>query len=188
MAADVVADDAEIVRVAAEGGDQGGEAERRWRRRSGRGRERCPGGTSSSPVAMSATRGRRRTGSVPWPMAAASETCAHAEPRAGREEDGALGEVEAGAADMPAGLRRLADADGAVGEGVGVLLDQDRVGAFGHRRAGEDADRLAGRRSVPREAGAGGGGADDTERRAVARVGGAERVAVHGGGGEGRLR
>ncbi len=55
----------------------------------------------------------------------------------------ALGEIEAGGADVAAGGDRLADDDG-IAVGLGILLDQDGVGAGRNRRAGEDADGLAG--------------------------------------------
>ena len=69
---------------------------------------------------------------------------------------------------------------------LGVLLDQDRVGAGGNRRASGDADRLAGavRSGEPV---AGGGHADELQPGGQGGdIGGAHRVTVHGGGREGR--
>ena len=59
-----------------------------------------PGGTSSSPVERMATRGRRRTGSAPWPMAAASDTSRGSEAAAGGQQRLAFAEVEAAVADV----------------------------------------------------------------------------------------
>ncbi len=109
-----------------------------------------------------------------------------AEPGAGGEEDGALLEVETGGADVPAGQSGLADADRAVGKRLGVLLDQDRVGALRHRRAGEDADGFAGRHFAGKGT-PGSRHADDLDRGAKGGIGGAKRIAVHGGSREGRL-
>ncbi len=86
---------------------------------------------------------------------------------------------------MAARLRRLGDAD-RVAVARGVLLDQDRVGAARHRRAGEDADRLAGRDGAV-EGVARGGHAGDAEGGAERRLGTAERVAIHRRGGKRRL-
>src|SRR3546814_4427190 len=66
------------------------------------------------------------------------------------------GEVEAGRAHVVAGLAGFLHdnrtlARGAV-TGLGVLLDDDGVGALGQRRAGKDAHRLAGRHLAVEEA------------------------------------
>ena len=101
--------------------------------------------------------------------------------------DVAGSEVEAGRPDV-AGLAATGSRTRIASPSrVGVLLDQDRVGAVRHRRAGEDAHRLAGAERAG-EALAGARHADDLKRRAGRRLGGAHGVAVHGGGGEGRLR
>ena len=67
-----------------------------------------------------------------------------------------------------------------------VFLHDDAVGAFGHGRAGEDAQRLAlsegAVKTMPR-----GGFADHREFRARAHRCGAHRVAIHGRRREGRL-
>ncbi len=94
--------------------------------------------------------------------------------------------IEAGGADVAAGRDRLDDLD-RVALALGVLLDQDRVGAFGHGRAGEDAHRFA----RPKRTGvalARARHADHLEPRTGFRFRGAERVAVHRGSREGRLR
>ncbi len=70
----------------------------------------------------------------------------------------------------------------------GVFLNENGVGPCGNRRAGEDAHGLA----LPHrtcKSMAGGGLADDGENRAdFRRVGAAQRIAVHGGSIERRLR
>ena len=105
-----------------------------------------------------------------------------------RSQEGvALPEVEPGPAQEPARGDRLAGGHG-LAVGLGVLLDQDRVGAGRHGRAGEDTDRFAGTER-PGEAVAGGAGADQAQAcRDRSDVGGAHGVAVHGGGREGGLR
>ena len=68
---------------------------------------------------------------------------ARPEPPAGGEQRVALAEVEARAADVPRLDRAFADEDpGPVA--LCILLNDDRVGAFGDGRAGENAHRLAG--------------------------------------------
>ncbi len=102
-----------------------------------------------------------------------------------RRDQGVPGrEVEPQRTDVLAGGDGVGGGDG-VAIARGVLLDEDRVGTLRHRGAGEDADRLARaeRRGV---APAGRRLAHHTERSR--QVGCAHRVAVHGGGGEGRLR
>ena len=105
--------------------------------------------------------------------------------RGGRRPRGSRGRRGGRGGPATAGL---ADADRAVGERLGILLDQDRVGALGDRRAGEDADGLAGPILCRRSDRPAGGRADDREACAErSAVGGADGVAVHGRGGEGRL-
>ena len=94
-------------------------------------------------------------------------------------------EVAAGRADAGrAGL--LGRHRHAVAARLGLLLDDDPVGAGRQRRAGEDAHRLA-RADAARVALAGGGGADDGKHGARAGVLGAAGVAVHRRGVERRL-
>ena len=66
----VVGDDAERHRHAAQLLDRGGHHGARWNRRRAPGRSAAPGGTSSSPVESTATRGRRQTSTAPRPTAA----------------------------------------------------------------------------------------------------------------------
>ena len=78
-------------------------------------------------------------------------------------------------------------ADAPVLELFGVFLDDDRVGAFRQRSAGEDADGLTGANGAI-ETMACGGFADLFEFCArFCDVGAAHGIAVHGGGGERRL-
>jgi hypothetical protein len=67
---------------------------------------------------------------------------ARPEPPPGSEQRVAFAEVETARADV-AGLRRPFAHDDMGAVTLGVLLDDDGVGAVGHRRAGEDAHRLA---------------------------------------------
>ncbi len=97
-----------------------------------------PGFTSSSPVAISATTGRRATVTSGTFIAASRATSRGRQP-ARRLEPVALREVAAGGADVVAGGGCLCHGD-AVALAARVLLDQDGVGALRHRRAGEDAD------------------------------------------------
>ena len=120
-------------------------------------------------------------------MAAASDEAARIETLPGGKERVAGAEVEAARAHEAARRGGVEDGDG-VAVAARILLDDDRVGAVRHRRAGEDADRLA-RRHDAREAAPGEARADDAQRRGRARhVRRAHGVAVHGGSGEGRLR
>ncbi len=93
------------------------------------------------------------------------------------EQDLALREVQALLAHI------LAKLDGGQGDlvafGFGVLLRDHGVGAGGQQRAGENARGLAGLEAAVERA-AGGGGADQLERRGLGEIGGARRVAVHG--------
>ncbi len=59
------------------------------------------------------------------------------------------------------------------------LLDDHRVRAFGHRCAGEDARRRAGRKGMPGDS-RGDALGDPQAAAACSQVGGAHRVAVHG--------
>ena len=109
--------------------------------------------------------------------------------RAGRRPRGHqfkfLEEILAGAADMPAGPHRLAHRDVAAGV-VGVLLDDDRIGAVGNGAPVKMRTASPGP-SVPGQAMAGGRGAHDAQPGARGDVGGAHRVAVHGRDVERRL-
>ncbi len=105
--------------------------------------------------------------------------------RPGREEHFAFAKIEPRSADMAAGGGRLAHRDHAIA-GLGILLDEDRVGALGHRRAGEDARGFA-RADLAVKPFASDRRADEPQPRAGLGVGGAHRVAIHRGGGEGRL-
>ena len=120
-----------------------------------------PGSTISSPVENSATRTRRRTVSLVNPTAAASATCC------------AASRLPAGSTTAPArtsspASRRLAPdlrPGGTITRAfilAGILLHEHRVGALRHRRAGEDADRLA-RRQPPRRRMARGHAVDDRQ-------------------------
>jgi len=95
-------------------------------------------------------------------------------------------EIEAGPADVTAGLGRLEDRD-PVALGLGVFLDDDRVGAHRQRAAGENADGLARHQRVIVRA-ASRRLADQSERRRRGRyVLGAHGIAVHRGEIGGRL-
>jgi hypothetical protein len=108
------------------------------------------------------------------------------EPGAGVQESVAAAEVEAGRADEAAGLRRLAHGHAAVRR-LGILLDDDRVGAGRDRGAGEDPDRLAGADRAGKAV-AGRARPDQPQDGGHCRdVLVADRVAVHRGGREGRL-
>ncbi len=105
-----------------------------------------------------------------------------AEAHAGEERDRAFAKVEASAANMRAGRRACRQR--AVGDDS-VFLKQYRVGALRHWRAGEDAhgfSRLE-RRAIAVACGA---FADDAQRPG-GKVSGAQRKAVHGRDGDGRL-
>ena len=99
---------------------------------------------------------------------------ARAQPRAGRDDVVARGDVLAGAADVVAGPGR--GQPDPVARGVGVLEHDDRVGAGRQRRAGHDPDRGA-RGERGRLAGAGEG--RRRHRQLAGQVGGADREAVH---------
>ena len=144
-------------------------------RRSDRGRGWSPGATSSSPVEMMATPrlAAHRDGAVPTAPASAISRMPRRRPAASSRSPSVKS--------RPAGrmLRPAATASRAVRcrrVGLGVLLDQHRVGAFRHRRAGEDADRLAGSDDAV-ISGAGGGHADHPELRRRAPATSAARTA-----------
>ena len=146
-----------------------------------------PGGSNSSPVAMMATSGRRTTGSVVWLAEAASDSAAASSTRC-RSSSVSPSSKSSPARRMwrPAATvsthldRRCVDA-------ARILLDEDRVGAVRHRRAGEDAHRLAfADRAVERRAGR--RFADHRKLRADGEIAGAHRIAVHRRSREGRLR
>ena len=105
-----------------------------------------------------------------------------AKAHAGGERDRAFAKVEASSADMRAG--RGACRQRAVGDDS-VFLKQYRIRALGNWRAGEDADGFARleRRSIAVPCGA---FADDAQRPG-GEVSGAQRKAVHGRDGDGRL-
>ena len=112
---------------------------------------------------------------------------ARPEPSPGGEQRVAFTEVETTRADV-AGLRRAFAHDDMGAVALGVLLDDDGIGAVGHRRAGEDAHRLA-LADAAGEGMARGGLADDCEpRRKLPHVGCLHGIAVHGRGVERRLR
>src|SRR5579872_2657818 len=90
----------------------------------------------------------------------------------------ARGEVLAGATDVAAGGDGFVDLDVGAGGG-GVFLEQDGIGALRDDAAGEQANCLAGPDGAV-ERMAGGGAADDFQRRVQGAVSGAECVAVHG--------
>ena len=71
---------------------------------------------------------------------------------------------------------------------VGVLLDDDRVGAGRQHAAGEDARRLAGADACPANGWPAATSPISLSRAGTRDVGGAHRIAVHGGDVGGRLR
>ena len=109
-----------------------------------------PGRAISSPVARMPMRGRRCTASQGWFAG-------------GGQADVAGGQPPAGAAPVPRRRRNRAPGGGPSARrgpprrrcttplrGLGILLQQDGVGAGRHGAAGEDAHRLARRRPRPR--------------------------------------
>ena len=111
---------------------------------------------------------------------------ARRQPPPGVKQHLALGEIEPGAPDIASQRRALGHLDG-VAVALGVFLDDDRVGAFGQRRAGEDARGLA-LAKHPAKPGPGRDFGDDAQRCRHRRdIGGAHGIAVHRRGGEGRL-
>ena len=102
------------------------------------------------------------------------------EVRALVKDEVALVKVLAPRADVGAFGRGLVEAN-VRAVGGHVLLDDDRVGAVGKGRAGEDAHALA-LFDAARERPAGGAFANELQRRGTFRkVGATHRVAVHGG-------
>ena len=105
----------------------------------------------------------------------------------GLEQHIALGEIEPGAAHIAAVRRAFPDSD-PVAVALGVLLNDDRIGAGRQWRAGEDPRRLAG----PNRAAITGAGRDlgnDAQACGHLRdIIGAHGIAVHGGHRERRLR
>ena len=88
-------------------------------------------------------RGARCTASQAWLAAAARPMSRAVRRLPGRQQLLAGGEVEAAGADPAAGADRLGHPDAAIG-GLGILLQQDGIGAGRDEGAGEDAHRLAG--------------------------------------------
>ena len=109
------------------------------RRRSARGRARA-GLTSSSPVARMATR-RPAHGPASACRPRRRARCRGVEPAPGVQHHPAWSRRQR--AGCWRRLGRLAD-DHDIAARASVLLDEHGVGAIGNRRAGEDADRLAG--------------------------------------------
>ena len=106
---------------------------------------------------------------------------------AGGEQHLALGEVDAPAAHVRALLDAFAD-ENRVAVALGVLLDDDGVGALRQRRTREDAHGLAAAEGAG-EALPGRRLADHGETLRQARqIRRAERIAVHGRRGKRRLR
>jgi hypothetical protein len=100
----------------------------------------------------------------------------------GRLDPRALAEIGAGGADMGAVVEAVAERD-RLAVARDILLDHDAVGAARHRRAGEDAHRLA-RPDLTAQARPAAASADDRQR-APGRVLGAHRVAIHRRGAKG---
>ena len=123
--------------------DQRAQRHSRWRRRSGRGRACCPAAAVRRRSRSMATSGRRCTGSVGWFTAAASDSAAAIEEAALAQEHVALLEIEPGARGCGGRRRPASITSIASPSRVGILLDEDGVGAVRHRRAGEDAHGLA---------------------------------------------
>ena len=137
-----------------------------------------PGMTISSPVDRMPTRGRRWTNSHGRFIAASEADVARRQPPAGLQQHVALGEIEALAPHIAAAPRGF-EHPHPVAVALGVLLDDDRVGAGRHRRAGEDARRLA-RADMAAEPGPGRHLGDDAQfDRDLAEIVGAHRIAVH---------
>ena len=160
------------------GAHQPGERRDRWRRRSAPAR-------SSRPAAPTRRRwrGSRRAGGVGPPA------------RAGCRRDQRRRRAASGAAGRQAARRRRGNRGRRCGHGrpgpppraltnspsrLGVLLDDDGVGALGQGRAGEDAHRLA-RADACRRRRWPAANSPTTRSRApgARRVGGAQRIAVH---------
>ena len=94
-----------------------------------------PGQRSSLPVASRPIRGRRRTGSQRWPMRGGEAQRPRVEQRCRRRARPSRGEIEPGRAHESPGAHGGAEPDRRRRSAVGVLLDDDRVGAVaGPRR------------------------------------------------------
>ena len=121
-----------------------------------------------------------------WPIAAASEMARASSSRPARSS------TSPSRKSRPAGRTKRPAATGSSTRivspvALGILLDEDGVGAVRHRRAGEDAHASPGpsepaKRSPARDM------PTTLSVRPGRRLGGADGIAVHGGGGEGRLR
>ena len=158
----------------------------------GRERDRSP--RSSSPVESTPTRGRGYAGTV-----ADAEAREHAEVRRAEHACPARtprrrprGRRRRARTWSPA-RRRVRDEHAVVAVALGALDHHDRVGAVGHRRAGHDADRLAGADRRPSARARPASSPTTRSRTGAPRpraggVGGAHRVAVHRGVGERRDR
>ena len=108
------------------------------------------------------------------------------EPRAPIKENVALGKILTARPDMTA-RGGLGHGDDPVGR-YRVLLNDDGIRAFRHRRAGKDPHRFAGT-NLTAEAGSRRSLANHREaRRQCRHIRGAHRIAIHGRGVEGRLR
>ena len=146
-----------------------------------------PGATSSSPVARIATRARRRTGSMSVVRRRGQRDVARREAPAGGDQGlalrGSRGPPRAGCRPAARGGRE----PDPVALALHVLLNDDRVGALGHRRAGEDAHRLPGPTTPSNARPAADSPITSGQGRLGRRIGGAQRIAVHGGIGERRL-
>ena len=132
---------------------------RRSRRRSGRGPGASPGMTSSSPVGDQRDHRAARDRHAAGVHRGEEREVDRAEPARGGDA-GAGGEVAAGGADVAVARRGRRGARSSSPSASTSSWITHEVGALGHRRAGEDAHRLAGADRA-REARAGGRGADD---------------------------
>ena len=123
----------------------------------------APGSTTSSPVEKIATRSRRRTSSSGEPERGGERDVLRLEHGAGRQHHRACRHVLAGEPPVGAALEARRH-DHRIAFDRHVLLHEHGVGAGRHRRAGEDADGLAGL-DRQRRVGAGGQPAGDDEPR-----------------------
>ena len=147
-------------------------------RAAGRG---SPGSTISSPVENSATRTRRRTSSVGQTDRGGERHVLRGEPPAGRQHDRALAHILAGKPAVGASFQPRRH-DDVIALGAHVLLHEHRVGAGRHRRAGEDADRLAGADRTRRGAAGGQPSADRKPGFGLGReIAVPHRIAIDGG-------
>jgi hypothetical protein len=105
----------------------------------------------------------------------------------GRQGERAPRHVLARRARIRPALEPRAQPHAAVGQRLGILLHHHRVRTLGHRRAGEDADRLARADRTAERLTGGHTGTDGEDRVPIGReIGVAHGVAVHGAVGEGR--